>query len=263
MGAEIQPVDGLPVVLWAKNRRGYANLCQLITKGRRRATKGACEIHLDEIAEHSSDLLAGVVPPSLNEACSIADVACYRDIFGDSARLLLQLHRGPHDDERLRTIRQLSRNSRLPLVAAGNVIFHIPDRKPLHDVLTAIHHHTTVAQTGEYLQPNAERHIGSLSVLEQVPIQAPEALERTIEIADQCTFSLEELRYEYPEELAPEGQTPLQHLKQLTWQGANERYPNGIPEKVSSLLTHEFGLIEELRYEPYFLTVHDLVRFAR
>lgn len=263
VGSELQPIDAAPIVLWATNRQGYASLCRLITIGRRRAPKGECAITIEDIAQNHMGLLAGVVPPAHTEYFSAQDCQPYHDIFRDNCSLLAELHQGPHDDFRTCWLRELSRQSRLPLVAAGNVLFHDIVRKPLHDVLTAIRHRTTVAQAGDLLEPNAQRHLRSISHLQHQYASIPEALARTIAIAEQCTFRLDELRYEYPEELAPQGLTPIAYLQKLTWEGANHRYPEGIPAKVEQLITHELLLIEELRYEPYFLTVWDLVRFAR
>lgn len=262
VGAEIRPVDASPVVVWVQDRQSYASLCRLITIGRRRAPKGECHLTLDDLSQHASGLLAGLVPPAHHEAFSIDDAYRYRELFSETY-LLAELHRGPHDRYRRDWLRDLSQQTSLPLVAAGNVLFHIPDRKPLHDVLTAIRLRTTVAQIGAVLQPNAQRHLRPLETLQAIYAELPGALERTMEIAERCTFSLAELRYEYPEELAPTGFTPIQYLRHLTWQGAEKRYPQGVPEKVRCLLEHELKLIEELRYEAYFLTVWDIVRFAR
>lgn len=262
VGSEIRPVDASPVVVWAKDRRGYGNLCRLITTGRRRAPKGECHLTLEDIAQHAQGLLAGVVPPAHCEEFSLRDGHRYREMF-DAAYLLAELHRGPHDQFRRDRLRDFSRQTELPPAAAGNVLFHVPERKPLHDVLTAIRLRTTVSQVGELLQPNAQRHLRSQESLRAIYADLPGALERTEEIAGLCTFSLDELRYEYPEELTPPGFTPIQYLRRLTRQGAEQRYPQGVPEKVRRLLDHELNLIEELRYEPYFLTVWDLVRFAR
>ena len=158
---------------------------------------------------------------------------------------------------------RLGRRLRVPLVAAGGVRFHVPQRRALADVLTAIRHRTTVADAIERLPPNAERYLKSPPQMARLFGRTPGALRRTCEIADRCTFSLDELRYEYPEELAPPGSTPLEHLTQLTWAGARERYPAGVPEKVQNLLRHELELIGQLHYEAYFLTVWDLMVFAR
>ncbi len=263
VGSEIRPIDAPPVVLWAKDRRGYASLCQLITAGRRRAEKGECRLTFEDVAKYSAGLLAGVVPPSHCENFSIADGHRYRELFGEAAYLLAELYRGPHDEYRAEWLRDLSRQTHLPLVAAGNVLFHVPSRKPLHDVVTAIRLRTSVAQAGEFLEPNAQRHLRPLEMLKAIYADMPEALSRTQEIADQCTFKLDELRYEYPEELAPKGMTPIEHLKDLTWKGAKTRYPNGLTDKVRKTIEMELELIEDLRYEAYFLTVWDIVRFAR
>ncbi len=263
VGAEIVPIDAPPVVLWAKERKGYGNLCRMITLGRRRAPKGQCRIYLSDIVTHSTGLLAGVFPPPWNERLALEDVQRYGRIFGNACYLLAELHQGPHDDDRIEWLTDLSRKTRLPLAAAGNVLFHIPARKALHDVLTAIRFRTTVAQAGEHLEPNAQRHLQLLDGMQTTFAKLPQAIRCAVDIAEQCTFALDELRYEYPEELAPAGWTPPAYLKQLTWQGAEQRYPQGVPAHVRQLLTHELGLIEELHYEPYFLTVWDLVQFAR
>jgi error-prone DNA polymerase len=173
------------------------------------------------------------------------------------------LHRGPNDARRLEKYLQLSKATRIPLVAAGDVHYHVPGRMVLQHTMTAIRHGITVAEAGERLFWNAQRHLRPVEEIAALFAAAPEALRRTLEIADRCSFSLEELKYEYPEELAPEGMRPIEYLKQLAWRGAGKRYPEGVPPKVQKLLAHELRLIEELRYEAYFLTVFDLVRFAR
>ena len=161
------------------------------------------------------------------------------------------------------SLQRLANQTGLPLVAAGDVLYHSPSRLPLHDVLTAIRHRTTVAKAGDLLLPNAERHLHSIEDRVAQFAGVPEAISRTKEIAQQCNFCMSHLRYEYPEELAPPGKSPMQYLVELAWHGAKIRYPDGIPAKVRSMLEHELQLIDELRYEAFFLTVYDLVRFAR
>ena len=283
IGSELIPCDGPPVVVWAKNRAGYANLSKLLTIGRRRAPKGHCWLKLNDIAEHNADLLAGVIPMLPGDHCRHSHMDetdpshswffdpeiqshshdAYRDIFGDRAHLLAELYRGIDDQHRLDQLKLLSSTTKLPLVAAGDVLYHCSMRMPLHDVLTAVKHKTTVALAGQLLLPNAQRHL--YTIAQRVDQFSPlvGAVERTTEIADQCQFSLDQLRYEYPEELAPPGMTPIQYLTQLTWQGVDRRYPDGISEKVKTQILHELKLIDEMRYEAYFLTVWDLVRFAR
>ncbi len=262
VGAEITPVDAPPVVLWTTDRASYARLARLITVGRRRAEKGKFEASLDDVAAHATGLLAGITtdPQKLPER---ADVERYREVFGDRCYLLAELYLGADDERRLDELVELSRLTRVPLVAAGDVHFHARSRLALKDVLTATRLGLSVAEAGEQLFPNAERYLKPLEALATRFARLPAALARTMEIAQRSTFSLSELRYEYPEELAPAGETPLEYLTRLAWAGARRRYPAGVPAKVRGLVEHELELIGRLHYEAYFLTVFDLVRFAR
>ncbi|MGI9519209.1 MAG: error-prone DNA polymerase [Pirellulaceae bacterium] len=291
IGAEIIPHDAPPVVLWASDRRAYANLSRLITTGRRRAPKGECWLRRDDIAGYSEGLLAGVMPQLPGDRSPVAHIdeqhdsyewykvkgrtrttnndsrqqalQDYADIFGDRGYLLAELYHGSDDAWRIGELGKLSHYSGLPLVAAGDVLYHSPARMPLHDVLTATKHHTTVEQAGDLLLPNAQRHLQPIERRVDQFLSLPGIIERTIEIADRCQFQLDQLRYEYPIELSPPGQTPIEYLRELTMRGASGRYPDGVPEKVQRQMDHELNLIEELNYEAYFLTVQDLVRFAR
>ncbi|MGE0759680.1 MAG: error-prone DNA polymerase, partial [Pirellulaceae bacterium] len=263
IGTEVCPLDAAPLVLWAADRPSYGRLARLLTLGRRRAAKGECQLTFQDVAEHHDGLLAGVVPNLADEAGAERDLTRYRDLFGDRVYLLAELFRGPDDAGRLDRLCELARRAGVPLVAAGDIHYHAPSRLPLHDVLTAIRHGTTVADAGERRFPNAQRHLKPWEELRAAYARAPEALARTVEVAERCTFSLDELRYEYPEELAPAGQTPLAYLRALVQTGAAKRFPTGVPAKVQALLDHELALIEQLHYEAYFLTVWDLVRFAR
>lgn len=262
IGAEITLQDAPPVVLWATDRAAYGRLSRLITVGRRRAEKGSCELRFVDLAELHEGLLAGVIARDLStdHSHSLRD---YRDLFDDRCYLLAELHRGPDDRTQLEEWMKYARRMRVPLVAAGDVHYHIPARQVLQDVLVAIRHSQSVNEIRDKLFPNAQRHMQSLDDIARNFQIAPTAVRRTIEIADRCTFLLSELKYEYPEELAPPGLTPLEHLTQQTWLGAKEHYPDGLPDKVRELLEKELSLIGELHYEAYFLTVWDLVRFAR
>ena len=288
IGAEITPLDAPPILLWTMNRTGYANLCRLITRGRRNAPKGECRLTFSDVAEHAAGLLAGVVlershhaprdEPNVRTA-SIASsrstvssarhaprdgyVGRLRAAFGDRAYAIAELHCGANDRALLGEWKELARPAGVPLVAANDVHCHVRERQPLQDVLTAIRCGCTVAELGERRFPNAERHLKSAAEMAALFAECPEAIARTIEIAGRCDFSLDELRYDYPEELCPRGLTPIQHLINLTWRGAKERYPHGVPDKVRRLIEHELKLIDELSYAAYFLTVWDLVRFAR
>ena len=263
IGAEITPVDAPPVVLWAMNRAGYANLCRLITHGRRNAPKGECRLVLADVAERVEGLLAGVVMNQVGDPLCAQPLTRYRDLFGDRVYALAELHRGSNDRQRLAEWRQQTQQAGIALVAGNDVHCHARERQQLQDVLTAIRHGCTVAELGERRFPNAERHLQSAAEMSALFADCPDAVARTIEVSDRCNFSLDELRYEYPDELCPRGLTPIQHLINLTWRGAKERYPRGVPDKVRGLIEHELKLIDELNYAAYFLSVWDLVRFAR
>jgi error-prone DNA polymerase len=259
IGAEVTPEDAPPILLWVTDRAAYGRLARLLTRGRRAAPKGECLLTLDDVAEHAQGLLAGV---PLRQA-STEDLLRYRDIFGDRCYAAAELHRGPDDGRLLQQMLRQGREARLPVIAANNVHYHVASRRALQDVLTAIRHGCSVAELGKRIFPNAERHLKALAAMAELFAAAPRLVARTVEVASRCTFSLEELRYEYPEELCPPGLTPLEHLTRLTREGAARRYPDGVPDKVSQLVEHELALIDELHYEAYFLTVWDLVRFAR
>lgn len=190
-------------------------------------------------------------------------LALFRELFGNRGYLLAELHRGVDDASKLQRLQDLSRRASVPLVAAGDVYYHVAERALLHDCLLATRFATTIDQVAAERLANSQYHLRSLQQIHNLYRSAPDALARTIEIAQRARFSLDQLRYEYPVELAPEGEKPVDFLKRLTWKGARRRYPQGVPQKVVDMLRHEVGLIEELGYEAYFLTVWDLVRFAR
>jgi error-prone DNA polymerase len=266
IGSEILPSDADPVVLWATDRASYGRLSRLITAGRRRGEKGSCLLTRQDVAEHAEGLLAGVVlHPSRGMFGRDGGEALgfYRDVFGDRCYGLAELRRGDNDAAALARMRDRCERVNVPIVAAGDVYYHVSRRRVLQDVLTAIRLGTTVAQAGEYLFANADRYLRSTAEMLDLFSSMPEAVARTREVADRCHFSLNELRYEYPRELCPAGYSPMSYLRDLAFRGARKRYSAGIPDNVGNLLEHELTLIEELRYEAYFLTVWDLVRFAR
>ncbi|TWT35286.1 Error-prone DNA polymerase [Posidoniimonas corsicana] len=261
VGAEVTPIDGPTIVLWVTDRASYGRLCRLLTVGRRRAEKGGCELRLNDLYEHASGLQAGV---ALEQPASNLDWPLFRDAFGDRGCLLVDLQRGGDDRQRLAAFGELSRQAGVPLVASGNVYYHSSDRQSLHDVLTAIRHGVTVdAADGRELFSNAQRHLRPRLELESLFRDRPDALAKTLDITGRVRFSLDELRYEYPNELTPDGKSEREWLHELTWRGAQSRYPEGLPAKVEGMLRHELNLIDKLHYEAYFLTVWDVVRFAR
>jgi len=283
VGAEIWLRDAPPLVLLAQDRAGYAHLARLITLGRRSAPKGECHLHFDDLARYAPGLIAGVLPQvagwtrpadqALAPATRVPATAPspdpagwlsrYRELFGDRTYLYVDRHLSPDDDRRLARLQRWGDQAGVPLVATNDVHYHVPERRFLQDVVTAIRLGQPVASLGDRLFPNAERHLKCPAQMASLFSQTPDLIRRTGEIAGRCQFSLDELRYEYPEELSPAGQTPRAFLEQLAWEGAHTRYPAGIPPRVSDLLRHELTLIADLKYEAYFLTVWDLVRFAR
>jgi error-prone DNA polymerase len=263
IGTEVTPGECPPMVLLAMNRSGYGRLVRLLTLGKRRAVKGECHLTFTDVADHADGLLAGVCLDGDDPEVHRDTLCRWKEIFGDRCSLLAQLHRGPHDEWSLQRCQRVADQTGLRLAASNGVYYHEPSRRYLHDVVTAIRLRCTVADLGPDRQCNGERYLKSSDEMAAAFRQFPAAIERTIEIAEQCTFSLDELRYEYPEELSPSGCSPLTWLTQLTWDGARSRYPLGVPDKVVQLIEHELRLIELLKYEAYFLTVWDLVRYAR
>ena len=257
VGSELQFADGPKCVLLVENQQGYARLCQLITAARRRAPKGSYESRREDLAG-TEGLLALWLPGAESDE---AEGAWLKGRFPGRCWLAAELHRGPDDDARLAGLRALGERLALPLVAAGDVHMHVRARRPLQDVMTAIRHHTTVAQAGHRLFPNGERHLRTRRAL--AAIYPSELLAESMAIAQRCTFRLEELDYTYPHELVPQGHTPATWLRQLVEEGARWRWPGAVPDKARKQIEHELALIRTKQYESYFLTVHDIVRFAR
>jgi error-prone DNA polymerase len=261
IGSELTLDDGLRLVLLATDRDGYGNLCELITQARRAAKKGSYLVRRTDLDGGIAGCLALLIPDTRQLVSVEADAIWLKRQFAGRCWIALELHRSVNDARTLAMLRQTSAHCGVPLVAAGGVLMHQRSRKPLHDVLSAIRFGQPVASLGRQLLPNGERHLRTLARL--CAVYPPECLTETLEVARRCTFSLDEIRYQYPDEVVPAGATPASHLRQLTEQGLLYRYPNGTPEQVRRTVEYELALIGELRYEPYFLTVHDVVAFAR
>ena len=267
VGARLDLACGLSLLCYPRDRAAYGRLCRLLTLGQRRAAKGGCVLHRDDVTAHAEGQVLIALPPErLDEEAGkpfeAALAALRRRHAGPLYLAAHMLYRGD-DRSRLNRLAALAERHEAPLVATNDVHYHMPERRPLQDVLTAIRERTTVAQAGWRLAANAERHLKGAAEMMRLFRGHEEAVARTLEIADLCTFSLDELAYEYPDEPVPAGTTPQRHLEALTWEGAGQCYPEGIPARVRRALTHELGLIAELGYAPYFLTVYDIVRFAR
>jgi error-prone DNA polymerase len=258
IGSEILLKDGPKLVMLATDRGGYGHLSELITRGRMRSKKGSYTLGCADLDGALPGCLALLIPDGKHDAEHARIVA---ERFPGRAWIAAELLCGPDDRARLATLRDLGRSAGLPLVAAGDVHMHLRSRRALQDTLTAIRLKTPVRACGHALHPNAERHLRLRMRLAQ--LYPPELLAETVKIAERCSFSLDELRYEYPEELVPAGETPASWLRKLTGQGLARRFPEGAPRKICDLIERELTLIAELRYEPFFLTVQDVVAFAR
>ncbi|HYS58169.1 MAG TPA: error-prone DNA polymerase [Burkholderiales bacterium] len=258
IGSEIRLQDGPRLVLLATDREGYGNLSELITRGRRRTKKGGYSLCWGDLDGGLPGCLVLLVPHEKRDA---EHARCIAERFAGRAWIAAELLQGPDDRAQLAALRELEKAYGLPLVASGDVHMHLRSRRPLQDTLTAIRLRTTVRACGHALFPNAERHLRLRMRLAQ--IYPPELLAETVKVAGRCSFSLEELRYEYPEELVPEGETPASWLRKLAEEGLQRRFPVGASQIIRDLMERELSLIAELRYEPFFLTVHDIVRYAR
>ncbi|OCX15285.1 error-prone DNA polymerase [Ectopseudomonas hydrolytica] len=256
VGSEVKIEDGPKLVLLAENLAGYQTLCRLITLARRRAEKGSYHLLREDLEVPSDGLLAIWLPED-----DARNAPWLRERFPERLWLGIELHRGPDDAARLRRLLDLAGALDLPPVACGDVHMHARGRRALQDCMTAIRHHLPVAESGAYLFPNGERHLRRREELAE--LYPPELLAETLRIAERCTFDLGQLRYHYPHELVPTGHDAASWLRALVEQGACSRWPKGMPSEVRALIEHELTLITELGYESYFLTVHDIVRFAR
>ena len=261
VGARLDLADGASLLAYPVDRAAYGRLSRLITVGRRRAPKGECILYREDVLAYGEGLIF-VILPGAAEGLE-AQVDELRSAFPDA--VYLAAHNLCCGDDRRRLARRAGLAARfgIPLVATNDVLMHGRARRPLLDVLTCIREKCVIDEAGWRLEANAERHLKSSSDMTRLFQDYEPALSRTLEIADRCNFSLDELRYEYPDEIAPDGVPPQRQLERLTWQGVKTRYPGGLPEEVRAQLEHELSLIEELDYAPYFLTVYDLVRFAR
>jgi error-prone DNA polymerase len=258
VGSEIQLEDGPKLVLLVENKQGYISLCRLITQGRRASTKGSYRLCRSDLGDGVPGTLALWLPgrePDREHG------AWMKHTFGERAWLAVELHRDSDDTSHLAELEALGDALKLPRVATGDVHMHIRRRLPLQHTMTAIRHRLTITEAGALLFRNGERHLRRRATLEKIYPRA--LLDESVRIAERCRFSMEELRYAYPAELVPQGYTPIQWLRQLVAEGIAWRWPRGVPEHLEKTIEHELWLIEKKGYEAYFLTVQDIVRFAR
>ena len=301
VGARLDLQDGPSLLCLPRDRAAYGRLSRLLSLGQMRAEKGQCTLLLEDVAQHAEgQIFIAIAPEGWDwreaESATVSDPSRSAEIIPfpgrekvlsaqagrggaktfeaalnrvkaalpDSLLYLAASHSYRGDDRaRIAALGRLSERCATPLVATGDVLYHTPDRRALQDVLSCVRENTTINEAGLRLEANAERHLKRASEMARLFAGYEAALERTIEIAEACKFDLETLKYEYPDEPVPPGKSPQQYLEDLTWEGAHWRFPDGIPDKVHALITRELELIAELKYAPYFLTVHDIVHYAR
>jgi error-prone DNA polymerase len=262
IGCRLDLVDGPSLLAYPIDREGYGRLSRLLSLGKMRSGKGECDLSLLEVAAHSESIAFIAMPgedlddfaielPRLKEALpSLRHIAA------------MHVYRG-NDLARIERLDRLARGINGTILATNDVHYHVPEKRPLQDVMTCIREKTTIANAGFLLNPNAERHLKSPEEMARLFARWPHAISATREFADAIGFSLNELRYEYPRESVPEGRTPQEQLAHLTWKGAVDYWPDGPPEKVISQIEKELRIIAKLDFARYFLTVHDIVAFAR
>ncbi|HEX5212025.1 MAG TPA: error-prone DNA polymerase [Pseudolabrys sp.] len=257
-GARLVFADGTPdILVYPRDRAGWGRLTRLLTIGNLRAEKGECILHLDDLLAHIFGLELIAMGGDIQLLSRMRAAAPGRVRLAAS-----MLYRG-NDRTRLARTASLARDARVPLIAVNDVQFHHPDRRPLADVLTCIREKTVIDRAGRKLAANAERFLKPPEEMIRLFRDAPEAIEETLRLSAQLTFSLDELKYEYPDESVAGFATPQDALAHLADEGAKTRYPGGIPDKVRTTIAHELKLIAQRQYAPYFLTVYDIVRYAR
>jgi error-prone DNA polymerase len=263
VGVRLVTGDGFEVIAYPTNRQAYGELCRLLTQGNLKGKKGECHLSFNDILSVSDEQMLIAMPPLsppdifIGRLKKLAERAPRRTFLAGT-----HLHRGD-EPRRLALLAELGERAGAPLIAVNDVLYHMPERRVLADVVTCIREKCTIAEAGCRLAVNAERHLKSPEEMALLFAGYEDALARTIEIAEACRFSLDELRYEYPDEPVPPGKTAQQHLEDLTWAGARGRYPQGIPGDLKKTISDELALIAKLDYARYFLTVNDVVAFAR
>lgn len=262
-------LDGLSLLAYPTTSKAYSQICNLLTTGNRRAEKGDCHLYKADVYPYAGAIKFMVLPPEeLNELFDFEVTFSnllieYRSVFGNDLYIAASRRYQGDDSKYLYRLAQLSAQFNIPLAATNDVHYHEPTRRQLQDIVTCVREKCTIYTAGYRLHANAERYLKPPEEMLRLFRQYPDAINGAAEIAAACTFSLDELKYEYPEEITTEGRTPQQELTILSWEGAHQHYGNELPSKIMAAIEHELKFIEEMNYAPYFLTVHDIVRFAR
>jgi error-prone DNA polymerase len=262
VGCRLDLTDGMSILVYPTDRPAYSRLTRLLSLGKARGGKGNCRIDFADLSEHAAGMIGVLVPDQADETCAV-QLRKIAEVFGDRAYTALTLRRRPNDKLRLHGIATMAARHRVRTVVTNDVLFHEPGRRQLQDVVTCIRTRTTIDDVGFDRERHADRFLKDSEEMQRLFADYPEALARTREIVARCTFDLKELQYQYPEEAIVPGLDAQQSLIKFTWEGADVRYPEGIPEKVRRSLRDELELIRAMNYAPYFLTVFSIVRYAR
>ena len=270
VGSRLVTTCGFEMIVYPKTRTAYGQLCKFLTRGNRRAPKGECFFSFQELIQFLNQedstgddgFIQIVMPPEQISQGFGGHCEKLAKALKQNAFMGLTFSYRPDDAARMVILEDLCADTGLKPVAIGDALYHEPARRPLQDVLTCIREHVTIGEAGFRLRANAERHLKPAGEMARLFAHNPDAVSATLEIVRSCRFSLDELAYEYPDETLGDGETAQQTLERLTWQGAETHYGDVLPAKVEETLKNELTLIEQLDYAPYFLTVHDLVRFA-
>lgn len=262
VGCRLDLQEGISILVYPTDRAAYSRLTRLLTLGKERGGKANCILTLDDLSRYAEGMIGIFVPDFPDETCAI-HLRKMRDIFEDRAYVSLDLRRRPNDQVRLFELSNLATGFKVKTVVTNDVLFHDPSSRQLQDVVSCIRNNTTIDEVGFQRERHADRYLKPPEEMQRLFPRYPEALDRTMEIVNRCTFSLEELTYQYPEEAIVPGMDAQQSLEHYVRESLPDRYPEGLPQKVLKAVRHELDLIKEMRYAPYFLTVFSIVKFAR
>lgn len=262
VGCRLDLADGMSILVYPMNRPAYSRLTRLLSLGKSRGGKGRCILDLTDVEAYNDGLIAILLPDEADDVYA-SQLRRVSAVFGDRAYVSLCLRRRPRDRLRLHNLSNMAFRHKVKTVVTNDVLFHDPSRRQLQDIVTCIRNRTTIDNVGFDRERHADRFLKAPEEMHRLFSEYPEALARTREIVDRCRFDMSELQYQYPEEAMVPGLDAQQSLTKFAWEGAADRYPEGIPEKVRKAILHELELIRIMKYAPYFLTVYSIVRFAR
>ncbi len=256
--------DGTPdIFVWPTDRKAYGHLCRLLTAGNIRAEKGQCHLDVEDLLVWGAGMILGVMPGRHADAALSKTLGALKSAFPRNTRLMLTRPYGSDDYRRLALVTDAGKRFGVKLLATNDALYHAPEQRPLQDVLTCIREKTTLTNAGKRLEANAERHLKSAAEMQRLFHDFPETVSESVAVLEQLNFSLDELSFQYPEESMGDGSGPQETLARLAERGSEDRYPDGVPDAIRRNLDDELRLIGKLNYAPYFLTVRNIMEFAR